>query len=115
VTSRLLNVETTVATLDDAQQLARALVEQRLAACAEVSAIESVYRWKGAVHNEPEYRVVFKTIEARYDEVEAAIRVLHRYELPAIHATSAGRVFAPYEAWVAEMSQPEAQAGEPTR
>src|SRR5688572_27909624 len=79
-------VVTTVATLADAQRLARALVERRLAACAQVSQIESVYRWQGALQQEPEYRVLFKTLEARYVEVEAALRSMHPYQLPAIHA-----------------------------
>ena len=52
-------VVTTVARLEDAQAMARALVERRLAACAQIERIESVYRWQGAVQQEPEYRVLF--------------------------------------------------------
>ena len=52
MTQSLLLMLTTVATRADADALARAMVEQRLAACAQISAIESVYRWHGAVQSE---------------------------------------------------------------
>jgi periplasmic divalent cation tolerance protein len=99
---KLLAVTTTVATLDAARAMARALVERRLAACAQITPIESVYAWQGEVHDEPEFRVMFKTTEAQYDAVEAAIRELHAYELPAIHAVAVERAHAPYAEWVAQ-------------
>ena len=61
MTQSLLLVLTTVATRADADALARAMVEQRLAACGQISAIDSVYRWQGAVQSEGEFRVLFKT------------------------------------------------------
>jgi periplasmic divalent cation tolerance protein len=93
-------VVTTVGTLDAARALARALVERKLAACAQISVIESFYEWKGALENDAEFRVWFKTMEERYGEVEAAIRELHPYELPAIYALPVVAVFAPYADWV---------------
>lgn len=93
-------VVTTVATLAQAQAMARSLVERRLAACAQISEIESIYRWQGAVHDEAECRIVFKTTRERYAEVEQAIRALHGYELPAIHALAFDAVHAPYADWI---------------
>lgn len=101
---KLLAVTTTVATREDARRIARTLVERRLAACAQIEAIDSIYRWDGAVHEEPEFRILFKTTEAAYDAVEAAIRALHPYELPAIYAVAAERAHAPYADWVVEGS-----------
>lgn len=80
--------------------MARALVERKLAACAHISEIESFYTWKGAVRNEKEFRVLFKTTSERYQAIEAAIRELHSYELPAIHAFTFDQVYAPYAAWI---------------
>lgn len=100
-TVRLLAVCTTVATLDQAQTIARALVERRLAACVQIGAIESVYRWSGELRSEPEFRLLVKTTAARYEAVEAAIRELHPYELAAIYAVAVERAHAPYAAWVA--------------
>jgi periplasmic divalent cation tolerance protein len=99
---KLLAVSTTVATLEAARNVARTLVERRLAACAEISSIESFYSWQGAVANEPEFRIVFKTTDERYPAVEAAIRELHAYELPAIDAVAVARTFEPYARWLEE-------------
>ena len=101
----LIAVVTTVATREQAQALADALVELRLAACAQVSAIDSVYRWQGVLQHEGEFRVVFKTTAARYAAIEAAIRERHAYALPQICAVALDPVDASYAAWV------EAQCG----
>jgi periplasmic divalent cation tolerance protein len=93
-------VVTTVAARADAQRIGRALVERRLAACAQISEIESCYCWNGALQNEPEFRLLLKTTAAHYDAVELAIRELHSYELPAIHAYALTHVYAPYAAWI---------------
>ena len=77
-------VLTTVATREDAQRLARAMVEQRLAACAQISAIDSIYRWNGALQHEPEWRLLLKTTEAVRPALQTALRAAHPYELPAI-------------------------------
>jgi periplasmic divalent cation tolerance protein len=97
-----LLVVTTVGSRDDALVLARALVELRLAACAQIGEIDSVYRWQGAVHEEPEFRILFKTRADRYAQVEAAIRERHPYDLPAIHAIATRHAEAAYAAWVAD-------------
>lgn len=101
---RLLAVYTTLATRDDAQRIAAAMVERRLAACAQIEAIDSVYRWQGALQREPEFRLMLKTTEARYPALEAALLALHPYDLPAIHAVAVVRAHAPYAAWVIDGS-----------
>lgn len=98
-------VVTTVATRAQALDLAHALVASGLAACAQISAIDSVYVWDGAVQQEPECRVLFKTLASRYGEVETAILARHPYQLPAIHALPISAIHAPYAAWVAENSR----------
>jgi len=95
-----LLVVTTVGTRADAEALARALVEAGLAACAQITEIASIYRWRGQVQHEPEFRILFKTVAPRYAELEAAIRERHPYELPAIHAIATVDSFAPYAEWV---------------
>ena len=96
----LVAVVTTVATRDDARSLADAMVRRGLAACAQISAIESVFRWQGEVQAESEFRIVFKTTAERYGDIEQALLELHPYELPEIHAVALDRVHAPYAAWV---------------
>ena len=73
---------------------------------ALIGEIESFYAWHGAVANEREFRILFKTTEARHAAVEAAIRELHDYELPAIHAVLLEQVHAPYGRWIEEGCSP---------
>jgi periplasmic divalent cation tolerance protein len=101
---KLLAVTTTVATAEAARAMARAIVERRLAACARITPIESLYVWSGTVQNEPEHSILFKTTAAQYPALEAAIRELHTYELPAIHAVAVEAAYGPYAAWVEEGS-----------
>lgn len=97
----LLTVHTTVATQHEADALARAAVEQRLAACVQTEAIRSTYRWQGEVVCEAEVRLVFKTTHAAYPALEALLRERHPYELPAIYALPVVAVTPEYAGWVA--------------
>ena len=93
-------VFTTIDSREQAEAIATALVERRLAACVQISEITSVYNWQGAIENDREFRVMAKTLAERYAEVEAAIRELHSYDLPAVYAVPITQVFAPYAEWV---------------
>jgi periplasmic divalent cation tolerance protein len=76
-------VLTTTGSKQEAQRIARGLVERQVAACVNVvGPIESVYRWKGAVESAEEFLCVVKTTAAAVDRVKAAIQELHSYELP---------------------------------
>lgn len=107
---KTLAVLTTTGNLDEARRLATTLIERKLAACAQISQIESVYMWKGALQHDREYRILFKTTEEMYDAVERAIRELHSYELPAIFSLPVDHAFEPYSRWVAENSSGAAHA-----
>jgi periplasmic divalent cation tolerance protein len=101
---KIIVVLTTIDNLEDARAIASALVERKLAACVQVSTIESVYAWQGAVQNDTEYRVMAKTTADRYGDVEAAILDLHTYDLPAIYALDVAEIYAPYAEWVVSNS-----------
>lgn len=96
----LLAVYTTVGSANEAQAMARTLVERQLAACAQISQIDSVYTWQGLVQQSPEFRILFKTTSDQYPALEAAIRALHSYELPAIYAVAFAQAYEPFAAWV---------------
>jgi periplasmic divalent cation tolerance protein len=98
--TRHLAVTTTVPTSSEAALMAHALVERKLAACAHIVQIESVFAWQGSVHNRQEFQVLFKTTSERYPAVEQAIRDMHSYELPAIHAVGFDHISEPYAAWI---------------
>lgn len=80
--------------------MARSLVERKLAACAQISEIESFYHWEGAVQHGREFRILFKTTTACLQALQAAIREQHSYELPAIYAVALEYIYPPYGAWV---------------
>lgn len=101
--SDTLLVLTTLPDRDTAVKLAQRLVQSRLAACVNIlSGCTSVYRWKGTIEQADEVPVLIKTRAARYDELEAAIRGLHPYEVPEVIAVPLVRGLSDYLEWVAE-------------
>jgi periplasmic divalent cation tolerance protein len=101
----LMAVVTTVASREQARQLARQMVAHKLAACAQISEIESVYTWKGEMVQEPEWRIVFKTTQARRPALQAALQSAHPYEVPAIVCMDLDSANAAYAEWVQENTQ----------
>lgn len=93
-------VTTTLPDEVSAVSLGRTLVERRLAACAQIEPIRSLYRWDGAVQDASEWRLVLKTTAAAWPALRAAIEALHPYEVPALHAVCCAEVHGPYVAWV---------------
>ena len=102
--SKPIAVFTTAGSLEDARKLATTLVEQKLAACAQISEIESFYTWENEVQNESEFRILFKTTRERYKDVEKAILELHSYDLPAIYAVDIDDIHEPFGEWIADNS-----------
>ncbi|ANM28700.1 hypothetical protein ABI59_02365 [Acidobacteria bacterium Mor1] len=70
---------------EQAENLARALLERRLAACVNiVGSVCSVYRWEGKVVREGEHLLVIKTSREMFPQVKATLQELHSYELPEV-------------------------------
>lgn len=107
----LIAVVTTLASREQALAMARALVERRLVACAQIAPIASVYRWQGEVQQEEEFRLLLKTREALYPDVERVILAMHSYELPALHTVRLDHVHAAYGEWLRAAT--EAQGEDP--
>ena len=74
----------TCATLEEARQIAREVVEKRLAACVNVvtHAVESFYTWEGKIENGSEYLLMMKTSEERLEELQKEVLRLHSYDTP---------------------------------
>lgn len=86
---------------DRAEQWARQLVDERLAACVNVHApMVSVYRWQGQVERDSERQIVIKTTRERLPALEARINELHTYELPEFVVVAVDQGSAAYLAWV---------------
>ena len=97
----ILMVITNAPDRDTALKIAHALIERRLAACVNILAeCTSVYRWHGKLETTTEVPLLVKTRAEIYDEVEAAIKSLHPYELPEIVAVRIERGLPDYLDWV---------------
>jgi periplasmic divalent cation tolerance protein len=94
-------VLSTTGSKEEAQTIARALVERRLAACVNiVGPIESVYRWQGKVQTSAEYMLLVKTTAERFPAVRLAVRELHSYELPECIALGIDNGSDEYLNWI---------------
>lgn len=80
-------VLTTCPSDEEAGRLARALVEERLAACVQIlPPMRSIYRWRGAVEDSEERLVLIKTRRGLFEPLSRRLRALHSYEVPEILA-----------------------------
>jgi periplasmic divalent cation tolerance protein len=94
-------VLSTAASEEEAQKIARHLVEKQLAACVNiVPRIASIYRWQGKVESSQEWLLLIKTTAERFPAVRDAVRELHSYELPECIAISVEDGSADYLQWI---------------
>jgi periplasmic divalent cation tolerance protein len=93
----------------EADRIARALVESRLAACVNiVPGLRSIYRWKEQVEEASEFLLVIKTDCALLAEVQTAIERLHSYELPEVLAAPIAGGSEAYLQWLGQnLKQPD--------
>jgi periplasmic divalent cation tolerance protein len=101
VGSTIVNVITTADKRDVIENIGRAIVEKRLAACCQaIGPIKSVYWWKGRLEEAEEWIGVMKTRDDLWQRVEEEIRKLHPYEVPQIESIEARGVSQAYAQWV---------------
>ena len=105
-TPEFVVVLVTTSSVDEGARLGRALVEERLAACANViGPIRSIYRWQGAVEEAEEHLVLLKARAADVPALETRVRTLHSYDVPEVLALPVTAGSAPYLAWLAEATE----------
>jgi periplasmic divalent cation tolerance protein len=92
---------------DEAERIARALVEAQLAACVNlIPRLHSIYRWQGAVESADEILLLIKTTAANLERVESALRAAHSYEVPEFLVLAPESGSDAYVRWLLESSQP---------
>jgi len=108
-TSSARIVLTTVASAEEAERLGRALVEERLAACATLlPAVNSIYRWKDQIESSSECMLLLKTASDRLPALEARVQELHSYQTPEFLVLAVEAGSHPYLAWLyASLREPE--------
>jgi len=104
-----IQVVTTVDDKNAANKIAEHVLEQKLAACVQISACQSIYRWQGRVEKADEYFCVIKSSKLLYPQLERAIRHLHPYDVPEILATQVFNGNKEYLEWLGR----ELQSGFP--
>ena len=90
----------------EARRIARQLVEERLAACANILApCRSIYRWQDAIEEAEEVPTLFKTTAATAEALIARLAELHSYDVPAAVVWPIAAAHPPYAEWVRENSR----------
>ncbi len=103
-----LIVFVTTDTADTAEQIASALVSERLCACVNIiSSITSIYEWQGEMRKDVEALMIIKTTASVYAQLEAKIRELHPYEVPEIIAICLSEGSERYLNWIADFTMPD--------
>ena len=82
---KYIQIFTTTKKKEDAEKIARMLVEKRLAGCIQILPITSIYRWRG-IEREDEWLCLIKSKKTLYEELEKTIKEIHPYEIPEIIA-----------------------------
>lgn len=101
-----VTVYITVADEDEAQKIAKTLVRERLAACANIlGGIKSVYWWDGAVQNSGEVALILKTRKALFEKLKTRTAELHSYDCPCVTAWDISDAHQPYLDWVSAETQ----------
>ena len=97
-----LVVLVTAPSAEKAAEIARALVEERLAACGNVvAAVRSLYCWEGKVQDEAEALLLLKTSRRRFPALKARVLALHPYQVPEVLALPVEAGHAAYLGWIA--------------
>lgn len=95
----------TVPSSESARTLSRMLLERRLAACANIFPISSLYWWKGEIIEEGEHAVLLKTRTEDFEEIRKAVLGHHPYEVPCIVRYAISEGHAPYLEWIRESTE----------
>ena len=104
--SKPIVVLVTCGSEEEALKIANALVEEHLAACANViSPIRSIYRWEGKIWDEKEWLLIIKTQKQRFGELEKRVKSLHSYSVPEIVSLPVLEGSPSYLNWLEEMTR----------
>ena len=91
---------TTVDSEAAAESLARGIIEEKLAVCVQIDdAVQSIYRWNGAVQSEREWRLMIKFTTEQSDLLSAYIKTNHPYDVPEWIVVCADQVAHDYLKW----------------
>lgn len=100
-------VYVTVPTVAEAKEIAKTVVEDRLAACANIlPGMHSIYQWQGKIEQAEECVVLFKTRTTLFQALEACVKEMHKYSNPCIVSLPVTAGSAPYLDWIMNETKP---------
>jgi len=82
------------------KKIGKQLVQKKLAACVNISKIDSIYSWKGKIQNDSEYLAFFKTTKKNQSILKNEIQKLHPYDVPEIAEINVNSINKPYIDWL---------------
>lgn len=89
----------------EAKKIAEALVKEKLAACANIVASDSIFEWKGKLEKTKEWIVLAKTLPEKFDKLKKRVEKLHPYETPCIAAIPIVDINEGYFNWVKKQAK----------
>ncbi len=90
---------------DEAREIGRALVTEKLAACVNILPVKSIYRWQGNIEEEGEVAIFVKTRDELVDQVIERVKQLHSYEVPCIVSFPIAKGNPDYLKWIGEATK----------
>lgn len=95
-------VQTTCSTKDEAKKIAKLLIEKKLAACVQMTDIESFYMWEDEFCNDKEVLLNIKTKKENFKKIKSKIKELHSYDVPEIICVNIENVSKDYKKFIGE-------------
>jgi periplasmic divalent cation tolerance protein len=107
MTVALLLIYITTASIEEAEKIGMALVQEKLAACANIlPGMRSIYRWQGKIEQGKECVLIVKTRRHMFDALQTRVKALHSYDCPCIVAFDIVAGYKPFLDWIAAETTP---------
>ena len=98
----LIIIQTTCVNKNEAQKIAKKLIEKKLAACVQMTDIESFYMWENEFCNDKEVLLNIKTKKENFKKIQSKIKELHSYDVPEIICINIENVSKDYKKFIGE-------------
>ena len=97
---KLLIIKTTFSNKKEARKIGKLLLDDKLAACVQITKIDSIYKWENQICEDKEYLLTIKTKKENYKKIERKIKENHSYDLPQIIAIKIKKSSDEYENYI---------------
>jgi periplasmic divalent cation tolerance protein len=99
---KVISVYITCKDEEEAEKIAKHLLDEKLIVCANMFPIKSLYWWKGKIEKEAEFAIIAKTKKEKFDKIKEQVKKVHSYEIPCIESWDIDDAHEPYLKWLEE-------------